>query len=96
MLLQGLEQEQEQPLAKAIVQTLKRKFAEDPALRERAMDALEDIMPEIRGYYYTLVEDKEGKKTLEKSYPSLKMVKKVSMAARGNDRMSKYLDQRNV
>ena len=76
MLLLGLEQEQEQPLAKAIVQTLKRKFAEEPVLGERARDALEDMMPEIRGKYYTLLEDKEGKQTLEKIYPPLKMVKK--------------------
>lgn len=82
LLLQGLEQDQEQPLAKAIVQTLKREFAEAPALGERARDALEDMMPEIRGKYYTLVEDKEGKQTLGKIYPPLKLVKKVSKAAR--------------
>lgn len=76
LLLQGLEQDKEQPLAKAIVQTLKREFAEDPALGERARDALEDMMPEIRGKYYTLVEDKDGKQTLEKYYRPLKMVKK--------------------
>ena len=76
LLLQGLEQDQEQPLAKAIVQTLKREFAEEPASRERARDALEDMMPEIRDKYYTLVEDKEGKQALEKIYPPLKMVKK--------------------
>ena len=57
MRILGLEQDHEQPLAKAIVQTLKREFAEDPALGERARDALEDIMPEILGNYYSLVED---------------------------------------
>ena len=76
LLLQGLEQDQEKPLAKAIVQTLKREFAEDPASLERARDALEDMMPEIRGKYYTVVEDKEGKQTLGKIYPPLKMVRK--------------------
>lgn len=76
LLLQGLEQDQEQPLAEVIVQTLKREFAEEPALGKRARDALEDMMPEIRGKYYTLVEDKEGKQTLEKIYPPLKVVKK--------------------
>ena len=69
MRILGLEQDHEQPLAKAIVQTLKREFAEDSALGERARDASEDIMPEIRGKYYSLVEDKEGKQTLEKNYP---------------------------
>lgn len=75
--MSGLEQDHEQPLAEAIVQTLKREFAEDPASLERARDALEVMMPEIRGKYYTLVEDKDGKQTLEKYYRPLKIVKKL-------------------
>lgn len=72
LLLSGLEQDHDQPLANAIVQTLKRDFAEDPVSRKRARAALEDMMPEIRGKYYTVVEDKEGNQTLEKYYPPLK------------------------
>lgn len=76
MLLSGLEQDHEQPLANAIVENLKREFDEDPASKQRARNALEDMMPEVRGMYYTLVEDAEGNQTLEKQYPPLKEVKR--------------------
>lgn len=76
LLLSGLEQDHDEPLANALTETLKRDLDEDPALKHRARNALEDIMPEIRGNYYTLVEEEEGKQTLKKYYPPLKVVKR--------------------
>ena len=76
LILSGLEQDHEQPLANAIVENLKREFDEDPASKQQARNALEDMMPEVRGMYYTLVEDAEGNQTLEKQYPPLKEVKR--------------------
>lgn len=76
LLLSGLEQDHDEPLANALAETLKRDLDEDSALKQRARNALEDIFPEIRVKYYTLVEDDEGKQTLEKYYPPLKVVKR--------------------
>lgn len=75
VILKGPEQDLDQPLVSAILQTLKREFEDDPSLREKARDKLEDIMPELRGMYYTITVDEEGNETNEKYYPPLKLVK---------------------
>lgn len=54
--LSGLEQDHDEPLANALTETLKRDIDEDPAMKQRARNALEDIMSEIRGKYYTLIQ----------------------------------------
>ena len=76
LLLSGLEQDLEQPLANALLKTLRREFAEDPASLKRLRNALENMTPEMRGEYYKVVVDAAGNEHRVKYYPPLKVIKK--------------------